>query len=104
MGVTAYLLLHALHIFDGGVERRWMLLPGFFGHVKKAPRPSTEQELEGGEPSGSLKSLPNSEQHIGQEHIPILDLFIHDSLAHPFECLVESLNESICLRVVDGGL
>lgn len=40
-----YLLLHVLHILNGGVEGGWLLLPGFFGHIKKTPGSLAKQKL-----------------------------------------------------------
>lgn len=50
-----------------------------------------------------MRSLPNGEQHIGQEQVPIFAVLIHNSLNQTFDCLMEPLDESIGLRVVDIG-
>lgn len=78
-GHSPYPLLHVLHILNGGVEGRWLLLLGYFGHIKNAPGPLAEQELERGELGGGLRSLPNGKEHIRQEQVPVPVLLIQDS-------------------------
>lgn len=83
------------------MEGGWLLLLGFFGHVKKAPGLLAKQDLEVGGCGGFLRSLPNGEQHIGYEQVPVPDLLVCESSGYQFEGLIEPLEEFVGLGVVD---
>lgn len=69
-------LLNLLHKLSDRLKGRRRLFSGFPCHVKETLWSLPEQELKGREPHGHLGSLVDSEQHVGEEQVPIVTLYV----------------------------
>lgn len=65
---------------------------------------TSKEELERGEAHEHLWCLPHCEQNIGQDEVPIPPLLIYHLPQHPFQRLIKSSDQTVCLRLVDGRL
>lgn len=45
--------------------------------------------------------LPYGEEDIGYKEVPVLPVLVYHSLDHPLQGLLESVDESVCLTVVE---
>lgn len=70
---------------------------------RSPPRSPPKEELERSETGGGLGSLPNREEHVWEQQVPVLAFLIYDLPEHLLEILVKLLYEPIHLGVVDGS-